>query len=682
VACDTHIFLIHGVGYFTKGRIKKDSEILFKSIPSSKVSDICWSEKVVHPMIGGSVDHDYLENLGRAIHRSSSLGFESYDGQSFRQSIFTAVADYMATILRFITLSLPLFIFFYFGAALTGSFYKEIDSIWGFSIESSPWGFSIIRSIFGPHYVYDIASLMLETALSIALISIILVLITSMLIKGPKNGLIEGVRRVTLIVAWPFIFLSVFIATFSLKTIFFAVIIIFGTMVVQSSLVYATVFDDFSTATSMLTLPVVVLVVIGLLKMFGNKFGEQLKIIGDIFFYLGDEKYKDALINELATLINNEVSQATKKIMLVGHSLGSVIAVDYLLSQPGLRQKDLTLVTMGSPLMRLFTRFFSSSRAPVGAGITQIVVDHDRFRWLNIYRPFDFVGGNMQFAGGKHNSIYNVSTKQIRDPLSSHVGYWRDEKVGDIITSFINNGKYFDKTLFLKEDCALPTNHINQQSSPALYSITGMIASYFLVFGYSIWFGIAVSQYFTPQWEKEQIEARYKQLAEHGILTTALVTPFKTVDKLRDNGITNYYPNYKIHISFTDELGIAHEIKFVSKLWIDMKKLSDDFINPRLLDEDYSRTIYAYDKFETQLEYHPQNIQKFALSEYKTDVPVSDNLYPISEFFTPLISPIISAFITLLLFGRAAVIFTNPSGDSYIRMAVEGIEDILEGIFD
>ena len=103
-----------------------------------------------------------------------------------------------------------------------------------------------------------------------------------------------------------------------------------------------------------------------------------LKPVFDVVRYLGDCQMRHFVHEQLKKKVGEFPHSETDRIIVAAHSLGSLVAVDSILSHPdvwsGFGRID--LVTGGSPLHRLLWRFFpmrtlepassrSSSRAPI-----------------------------------------------------------------------------------------------------------------------------------------------------------------------------------------------------------------------------------------------------------------------------------------------------------------------------
>ncbi|TPI78498.1 lipase family protein [Mesorhizobium sp. B2-8-9] len=162
------------------------------------------------------------------------------------------------------------------------------------------------------------------------------------------------------------------------------------------------------------------------------------KVLADLTFYIGDASHRRSLLHHLDSKLQPNGPFAGH-LVLVGHSLGSVIAVDYLRSNvEALRHaKSVTLITMGSPLRRLMHRFFPASYPEPVELLSALSGCLQNFFWLNVYRPLDPIGGAL-FAR-THAAGKDCCTRQIfRDKLlrgnifAQHTRYFDDRLVQDI----------------------------------------------------------------------------------------------------------------------------------------------------------------------------------------------------------------------------------------------------------
>lgn len=162
-----------------------------------------------------------------------------------------------------------------------------------------------------------------------------------------------------------------------------------------------------------------------------------LKIVSDIFRYAGDADYREEIQSRMVEKVRAIGSLRDRRVFLVGHSLGSVIALNSLLrsDSPWSEAKQIVLVTMGSPLERLFHRFFPEWCADPGSMATYLTGQKKIVRWINVYRPFDPVGTRLTSIRTPASSILDCSTRQWhRLLLWAHTGYWSDPLVAQTVS--------------------------------------------------------------------------------------------------------------------------------------------------------------------------------------------------------------------------------------------------------
>lgn len=151
----------------------------------------------------------------------------------------------------------------------------------------------------------------------------------------------------------------------------------------------------------------------------------MLLLAADVVRYLGDAPHRRRIQQQVIDAIN---SSRNAHLIIVAHSLGSVIAVDALCSFASASANNITLITMGSPLRRLMHRLLPNEYpAPAGirASLLQAgVID----RWINIYRPVDMVGASL-FRGFSGDYSTKEWIKGWLPPLHAHMNYWNDPKV-------------------------------------------------------------------------------------------------------------------------------------------------------------------------------------------------------------------------------------------------------------
>jgi hypothetical protein len=153
-----------------------------------------------------------------------------------------------------------------------------------------------------------------------------------------------------------------------------------------------------------------------------------LKVCADIFRYIGVPSYREALQGALTRELEN-LAEGCRHMVVVGHSLGSIIAVDSLLNRSSILERlpRLDLITMGSPLKRVFSRGFPEIFGSPADIFDELSTRYSGFRWINIYRPFDVVGGKLTNVP---NAIVEATTEQY---FRNHTGYWSDARVVDLV---------------------------------------------------------------------------------------------------------------------------------------------------------------------------------------------------------------------------------------------------------
>lgn len=134
----------------------------------------------------------------------------------------------------------------------------------------------------------------------------------------------------------------------------------------------------------------------------------------DIFeFRLRLQRRLDKLIDDL-----NAAFGPFERMVFVGHSLGTMIAIDRLRSvaqgeaQPGRWE----LITLGSPYAAIFHHYFPHMFAAAGKELIPGLS-----RWTNIYRENDYVGTNL--TDGK------AGVSEVVQPPFGHLHYFSDEAV-------------------------------------------------------------------------------------------------------------------------------------------------------------------------------------------------------------------------------------------------------------
>ncbi len=174
-----------------------------------------------------------------------------------------------------------------------------------------------------------------------------------------------------------------------------------------------------------------------------------MRLMGDVIAYQGLAVYEE-IHRELAYALRSRLRPESRHLTVIGHSLGSVIASDFLYDHTrrhGSRFRDhfgvdfVNLFTLGSPLVLYAARSPACTSGSFGAGRVvdgfdaPVRVESETGVWLNIYSDDDVVGYplksvNEAYAGAVTADVVtdagNVFTRW--NPLS-HGAYWTEATV-------------------------------------------------------------------------------------------------------------------------------------------------------------------------------------------------------------------------------------------------------------
>ena len=162
-----------------------------------------------------------------------------------------------------------------------------------------------------------------------------------------------------------------------------------------------------------------------LLPVATKPFAALLDALGDIFYFLVRHRELATRMDTLPRLwralghIDPDVDG--HHVVVFAHSQGTVIAAALFGRMATLLRRSpmrITLVTVGSPLSTLFRGFLG---ATFGATFAALCREPEaRFRWFNLVRPADYIGGAVQLPG--------VANYELLTP-GDHVGYWTDREL-------------------------------------------------------------------------------------------------------------------------------------------------------------------------------------------------------------------------------------------------------------
>jgi hypothetical protein len=184
--------------------------------------------------------------------------------------------------------------------------------------------------------------------------------------------------------------------------------------------------------------------------------GAPVKLARDIFNYIGDVQQRARIQEGLSRAVQNLPSGAD--VIVVGHSLGSVIALDSLCnSTVWAGFAKVSLVTCGSPILRYFQTFFPGLYFPREASdcVMRIQSQSRVVRWVNVFRA-GLLGdpvGQALFARARLGTDVRVRQPD-RILLRAHVKFWEDPAFRNAV-----KGSWHQ---------LLPPTRMRQQGSPAI----------------------------------------------------------------------------------------------------------------------------------------------------------------------------------------------------------------------
>ncbi len=203
-----------------------------------------------------------------------------------------------------------------------------------------------------------------------------------------------------------------------------------------------------------------------------------IEYVGDVAAYISP--YKDSKFDEIRQKIQNVGLSVGKviygfgsplatvprygKIVVAGHSLGSVLAYDTLnalinqdnvstaAEQRGVVSRTRALVTFGSPLDKTAFIFRMQARnsedwirEQLAASAQPLIVDYDQYRpmvpppafeWVNIWSRMDIVSGELNYYDDPARPpnlppcVQNMPDPRANIPIYAHVQYWNNPLLG------------------------------------------------------------------------------------------------------------------------------------------------------------------------------------------------------------------------------------------------------------
>jgi len=292
------------------------------------------------------------------------------------------------------------------------------------------------------------------------------------------------------------------------------------------------------------------------LRMGRRSRGGPLKVALDAFRYLGEPQYRQRVQHAL----NKAIGQARARVgneqdfVLVAQGIGTVMALDSVIHSRVWKETDrVLLVTMGSPLKRWFLTLYPGTLFPerMESVVDLVVRRLSEFRWVNIYRPWDYLGAALDLKPFNGRDI----TTGIRVQRAvGHADYWLDAEARVTFQhGLLQLGAVRPLPVAQKES----VHEVPKPRSTARFRIPALLrrplkAGFVLAAaGWMLWWvatgsGVLVSG----------VEAPSELLELRGVMTEAAVSHRReTVEN--DNGVT--YVDHWV-FAFNDSSGVARRV--------------------------------------------------------------------------------------------------------------------------
>jgi hypothetical protein len=260
--------------------------------------------------------------------------------------------------------------------------------------------------------------------------------------------------------------------------------------------------------------------------------GGPLKVVLDIVRYMGSPNYRTTLqlaFDERIHALEAEDSGA-RSVMLLAHSLGSVIALDSLINSTAWKTTDTVyLVTLGSPIRRSFIRFFPGYLFPpsVEGAARAAAARVNHLSWINVHRRWDYVGTGLGL--NRDGLGQDLCTGQLTRVMRSHSDYWSD----DIVASTVKDGLERAKPVISEARTATAAaTHADPdiEESEYLFTVARLVRALAIVMMVGVVGTTAVS--FTRAWSTwvNDIKSGVAEVARTGTRALADVTYHRTLE--------------------------------------------------------------------------------------------------------------------------------------------------------
>lgn len=438
---ESTVILVHGVGRRPEGVIKNRVTNLFHEnnvdVKPENIHEIEWSEQELNFIdYNNQLKFSDLQLLSSAWNNAAHMGFESSNFSSYYLKVINLLSSVFAYLFQLLTYFFPIILFGVILKLIWAIFPLEPNNqIWG---EPNIFTITLIEWLCSRELIVLGFSKLLGYYLNALFFSGILSIVFG-LISFSASYFLMCLRRIVLILVWS-AFYTLNLVVLIPKSLI-VIVIIFAFLTRGTGTILALTVEDYDvynmfglTIKGLFFVSLFIVGIIFLVSLLLWIFRPIMRIASDIFLYIyGYLDNHTNLISYQNNLQQNFQSQfeninPNKKLIFITHSLGTLITLDFFKNiKDKHSDSDILFVTMGSPINRLIARFFPK------------IIDFDNLnefkniKWLNIYRPFDPIGTelNCDFI----EEIENVNTKQNGRIIKAHTDYWGDKMVLDAIIS-------------------------------------------------------------------------------------------------------------------------------------------------------------------------------------------------------------------------------------------------------
>ena len=156
---------------------------------------------------------------------------------------------------------------------------------------------------------------------------------------------------------------------------------------------------------------------------------------------LAPPSYGERAIPDLAQRVKKLTATPSSRVVLSGHSQGSVMVVATVLQLPSDTAARVNLLTHGSPVRRLYLRFFPAYFGPDALRAVYQRVDG---RWRNLYRDTDPIGAWALDPPTVPDAPVDrrlVDPRTLAEEIQGHSDYWSDAGYARALTELADAGR-------------------------------------------------------------------------------------------------------------------------------------------------------------------------------------------------------------------------------------------------